>query len=296
MKERSNAPPPADFSRARILLVGETPHWDEIRAWLPARHEQWEVSQETFGDSVLAAMAREEYEIYLIDCASETGIQFLSRAAAVCAAPLIGLLAKCDASAGENLICAGADDWLCAEELSAESVGQTLRKSFVRRAGRRDFSPRDAILLASIEHADAGLFLMQPRAPGSLDSLRVTYVNATFSRITCYEKSEVLGGPMPQFFMGQFATEASHRLDVAVAAGDSIQITQLCKRRDETSFWGEFRLLPVRDAAQFIVGSIGILRDVSERVAMEKRARGASKPRSGAGSGSSGIVELGLVR
>lgn len=102
-------------------------------------------------------------------------------------------------------------------------------------------------------------------------ALEIQYVNATFVRMTGYEKSEVLGKGCMHFF--EKALEPADLPSVSQALLNLQDARFLIKsyRKDRSLYWNDISLAPIRNPAGQITHSIGIFDDVTEAKQYEQQ-------------------------
>ena len=287
----------------RVLLVDDDrEEWLIVRSLLRAGGNgagEWMLDWVSEGASALEIIGRAEHDAYLIDyhLGIESGLELVERAvAAGCEAPLILLTGQDDPRVDERAMRAGATDYLLKEGLGSALLERTLRYAIAGKATERELrrvAAQNAVLLAAVEGADVGVILTAPGTPGvgtpgvdapAVDAGRsaaadpvslVTYVNPAFTRITGYQKSDILGEPMPSLRGPQTELEALRQMRQSVEAGAICDLTTLNYRRDGTPFWNEVQFGPVRDAAGHQLGRVGFLKDVTARVEAEHAVREA---------------------
>ncbi len=98
----------------------------------------------------------------------------------------------------------------------------------------------------------------------------IVYVNAAFERMTGYKAEEVLGRNC-RFLQGDDRSQPERsKLKRALADGLPCTVVLRNYRKDGSLFWNELSLSPVRGLSGRATHFIGIQKDVTERVRLEK--------------------------
>lgn len=125
----------------------------------------------------------------------------------------------------------------------------------------------------ALEALDQGMMISDGRR---LDSPLI-YVNPAFERLTGYRAAEALG-KNPRFLQGPDSNPAVVALlRQTIERGETCRHTLVNYRRDGSQFWNDLTISPVRDAGGDVTHYVGILSDVTERLAMEAQLRQAQK-------------------
>jgi PAS domain S-box-containing protein len=103
---------------------------------------------------------------------------------------------------------------------------------------------------------------------------RVTSWNAGAERITGYPEAEILGEPFSRFYRASdvAAGEVTRALAAAARTG-RFENQGWGVRRDETQFWADVVITPVRDQAGRLRGFSTVTRDITERRRAEEAVR-----------------------
>jgi PAS domain S-box-containing protein len=137
--------------------------------------------------------------------------------------------------------------------------------------------------ITALRRAEAALRLRDRALAAATNSVVITDattpenpivdVNPAFERLTGYQRNEVLGRNC-RFLQGAGTDlEAVRRLQEAIAAGRDVTETLLNYRKDGAPFWNELHIAAVRDDAGHLTHFVGILTDVSERIAADAALR-----------------------
>lgn len=101
-------------------------------------------------------------------------------------------------------------------------------------------------------------------------SLPIVYVNPAFERITGYKKEEVLG-KSPMFLHGRDSDqEGLSEVRDAVRRSNTANAVIRNYRKDGELFWNDLRVSPITGPDGSVTHYVGIVTDVSERVAYEQ--------------------------
>ena len=104
------------------------------------------------------------------------------------------------------------------------------------------------------------------------ESRRVIYTNASFTKITGYDRAEILGRNCTFLQGPETDPEVPVRIRAALNAGEAFEGEILNYRKDRSTFWNELSISPIRKDGGPI-RFIGILRDVTERKAAQEALR-----------------------
>ncbi len=115
----------------------------------------------------------------------------------------------------------------------------------------------------------AGVVIADATVPG----FPLTYVSPGFEELTGYRAQEVIGGKCSILQGPETDPEAVAELSRAIAEGREAYVTLLNYRADGTSFWNEVALAPQRDESGRVVAYLGVQKDVTARLAAERRVR-----------------------
>ncbi len=187
------------------------------------------------------------------------------------------------------LLEAGADDCLSWNELSAPLLERALRLALqnVRPLEQQNenepsselaFPGERGVLsgalalggqLGALEHLSLGVMMCGPLC----DDCPILWVNPAMEAITGFSPSEMLGRN-PRLLGGEGTDPlALETLRLAVREGRSLRVTLLNYRRDQTPFWNEVNLSPLRNPSGEVTGWIGTTSDVTVRVQGEQALR-----------------------
>ncbi len=104
----------------------------------------------------------------------------------------------------------------------------------------------------------------------------IIYANTAFTRITGYERSEIVGTDFP-FLQGPSTSPAEvERMRDALDAAEVFQGTLLHYRKDGTSFWNHLTITPLKDAAGTLTHVVSVHRDVTDIVEERKKLTNAA--------------------
>lgn len=113
----------------------------------------------------------------------------------------------------------------------------------------------------AINGAPVGVTITDPDRPDN----PLVYVNDAFSRITGYEREEILGRNC-RFLQGpETDAEAVDRLRAGIDAGEPVTVELLNYRADGEPFWNEVTVAPLHDSSGDISHFVGFQSDVTAR-------------------------------
>ncbi len=254
----------------RVLFVDDDPADIDLERAALRRDFRVEGPRiETAGDFTAALRAR-GCDIILCDYSMPrfSGMEALSLWQADGAhVPFIFVTGRLSEEVAVECIKAGATDYMLKGNLArlAAAVQRALREFAAARTLRRLEVERSCVMAAVEPTAEAVLIVDATH--------RVVYVNPAFSTITGYSAEEVLG--CDAFTLAHPAETGpdAQYLSEFVARGESWHGQLRARRKDGTRYDAEVTLAPVFDVGGQIVNFCAIHRDVSERVAAERRVR-----------------------
>ncbi len=98
----------------------------------------------------------------------------------------------------------------------------------------------------------------------------LVYVNSGFENLTGYSAAEVIGKNC-RFLQGDETNQPGLlELRQALRKGKECEVVVRNFRKDGTGFWNELKISPVYDAAGNLTNFIGVLTDISQRLATEQ--------------------------
>lgn len=122
----------------------------------------------------------------------------------------------------------------------------------------------------ALEEASDAIVISDARLPDR----PVIYCNKAFSQISGYNPDEVLGKNC-RFLQGNDQQqEAVLRIQKAIQKSEASREILRNYRKDGTLFWNELSLTPITDSSGEVTHFIGVLREVTEKIAEEKRQKG----------------------
>jgi PAS domain S-box-containing protein len=99
----------------------------------------------------------------------------------------------------------------------------------------------------------------------------LSYVNASFERLTGYALREVKGRDI-EFLRGpETAAEAVEEVRAAYQDGRDVSVEVLFYRKDGSTFWATLAVAPVTDAAGKVTHFVGVLTDITDRKRFEEQ-------------------------
>ena len=114
---------------------------------------------------------------------------------------------------------------------------------------------------AAIEALDSGCIIVDARA----EDMPIVYVNAGFTKMTGYLRSEVLGHNC-RFLQGTNTDPETRRaIRDAIARGEAFDGEILNYRKDGKPFWNHLKISPVRNESGEVIHFVGTQADVTRR-------------------------------
>jgi PAS domain S-box-containing protein len=153
----------------------------------------------------------------------------------------------------------------CAAMPAAGGAQQDLIAQFEDITARRRAEQALRLYERAVEASSAGIVITDALA----DDQPIVYCNKSFERITGHPAEEVIGRNS-RFLQGPETDPAAlSAIAESVAAGRDCRVTLRNYRRDGTGFWNELALSPVTDEAGRTTHFVGLLHDVTARVAAQ---------------------------
>ncbi|MBF8674446.1 PAS domain S-box protein [Pseudomonas fulva] len=123
------------------------------------------------------------------------------------------------------------------------------------------------LLQSMVDASDDGIVVAEQEG----DDTILIYVNAAFERLTGYSRDEILYQDC-RFLQGNDRDQLGRaRIRKALAEGRGCREVLRNYRKDGTAFWNELSITPLRHAADQRLYFIGIQRDVTRQVEMERK-------------------------
>ncbi|MDQ1240098.1 MAG: two-component system, cell cycle sensor histidine kinase and response regulator CckA [Thermodesulfobacteriota bacterium] len=145
-----------------------------------------------------------------------------------------------------------------------------------RRVSNRDITNRKRHELAqkrlftAIEQASDAIFITD--AQGNIE-----YVNPAFERITGYSKEEVRGEKPSLFRSEEYDSSTIQSIQETLVRGESWGGRLVKRRKDGAPYEEDVTITPVRDALGNIINFVGVKRDVSREVQLQRQLLQAQK-------------------
>nr|WP_314483331.1 PAS domain S-box protein [uncultured Pseudomonas sp.] len=122
------------------------------------------------------------------------------------------------------------------------------------------------LLQSMVDASDEGIVVAEQEG----DDTILIYVNAAFERLTGYSRDEILYQDC-RFLQGKDRDQLGRsRIRKALAEGRACREVLRNYRKDGTAFWNELSITPVRHAADQRLYYIGIQKDITRQVEMER--------------------------
>ena len=124
---------------------------------------------------------------------------------------------------------------------------------------------RPDLLHALIDHAEHGITIAEREG----DDTILLYVNQAFEKMTGYSAEECLYKDC-RFLQAEDIQPEIKKMRDAIEAKESIRVLVRNYRKDGTLFWNDLTITPYFDDIDGVMYYIGIQKDVSNFIAMEK--------------------------
>lgn len=136
------------------------------------------------------------------------------------------------------------------------------------------------LLQSMVDASDDGIVVAEQEG----DDTILIYVNAAFERLTGYSRDEILYQDC-RFLQGDDRDQLGRaRIRKALTEGRACREVLRNYRKDGTGFWNELSITPLRHAADQRLYFIGIQRDISRQVEIERElAELRARPKTGDG-------------
>ncbi len=138
--------------------------------------------------------------------------------------------------------------------------------NFEREASRKRAEEAAHLLGRAVEASANGIMITDARQAGH----PLIHVNKAFERITGYSTAEALGRS-PGLLVGADPLQRGvAEIRAAVKAQHEAEVVLRSHRKDGSPFWSELSIAPVRDTAGMVTHFVGVINDISERIAYEE--------------------------
>lgn len=101
----------------------------------------------------------------------------------------------------------------------------------------------------------------------------IVFANDAFCSISGYPREEIVGKDCRFLQQGDLAQPQIKQISEAIGQDQPILVTLRNYRKDGTLFWNELSISPIEDTGDGVKYFLGIQRDVSDRVELERRMR-----------------------
>ncbi len=125
----------------------------------------------------------------------------------------------------------------------------------------------DRLIQADKAAEIAGVVIADATVPG----YPLTYVSPGFEELTGYRAEQVLGRSCSLLQGPETDPQAVETLRRAIAEGREAYVTLINYRADGSSFWNEVALAPQLDSSGRLISYLGVQKDVTTRLAAERR-------------------------
>ncbi len=141
---------------------------------------------------------------------------------------------------------------------TAVVLAEVLHRIIVARAHTEvALRASEARFRSVVEHLGEGLIMTDQQDT-------VLYVNSRMAEIFGYTEAGMIGRPASELLLPQDAWSVARR-----GSGERHEMQMI--GRDGQPFWAEINAMPFRDPAGTVVGTIGVLTDISERKRAQRR-------------------------
>ncbi len=148
--------------------------------------------------------------------------------------------------------------------------GQYHGISIVEDVGARIATESRLAMLESVVVNSTDAVIVADASPDEVNSSRIIFVNAAFTRMTGYPVAEAIGNT-PQMLQGPHTDRAElGRINAALQLHEPVVVELWNYRKDGTEFRAEISLSPISDESGRCLYFVGIMRDVTQRRALEK--------------------------
>ena len=178
--------------------------------------------------------------------------------------PFIVVSGTIGEDAAVALIKQGATDYLLKDRLArlGQAVSQALEQSRLR-ADRKEAAQSLRLREQALAEVSQGVLICD-------ESYRITYANASFTKLTGYLESDILGRT-GTFLQGpETDPETIQKIRAALHALEPFEGEILNYRKDGQPFWNELSIAPIPGLAGTPTRFIGIHRDITGRKASEE--------------------------
>ncbi len=134
------------------------------------------------------------------------------------------------------------------------------------------YDPAEAALQIrhqAIESINVGIAITDALQP----DMPIIFCNEAFQAITGYSASEVVGRNCRFLQLDDRNQDARHVVRQAVKKGRDCRTLLRNYRKDGSLFWNELSVCPIRDATGSVTHYVGLINDVTSRVAAEEQKR-----------------------
>jgi PAS domain S-box-containing protein len=254
----------------RVLFVDDDPVDVELERQALRRDFEVDGSRIDTAREFMTALTAGGFDIILCDYSMPqfSGMQALGLwQAGGARVPFIFVTGRLSEEVAVECIKAGATDYVLKGNLARlpTAVDRALREFAAANALRRAESER-ARVMAAVEQAAEVVVITDPNRA-------IVYVNPAFTRVTGYGPEEVVGRDVGLLRSEAQDPRVNEEMWRMISTGQVWRGQLVNRRRDGSLYDAEMTMAPVLDADGTIVNVCSIHRDVSERVAAERRLR-----------------------
>lgn len=136
-------------------------------------------------------------------------------------------------------------------------------KKFINRPEQTPIRPD--LLNALIDHAEHGITIAEREG----DDTILLYINQAFEKMTGYSPEECLYKDC-RFLQAEDIQPERKKMRDAIEAEEPVRVLVRNYRKDGTLFWNDLTITPYFDDIDGVMYYIGIQKDVSDFITMEK--------------------------
>lgn len=103
--------------------------------------------------------------------------------------------------------------------------------------------------------------------------LRIVYVNDAFSRATGYSSGEAIGKSALLLLGEKTSISEVDRIRATLNAHEPVRAEVILYRKDETHFWVDVNMVPIRNEQGQVTHFVSVMREVTERKIVEEQLR-----------------------
>lgn len=258
----------------RVLLVDDDPRaGHQVQACLGAADgPRFALVQVGLAVDAVAELERTAFDLILLDPSlpDATGtVAFIRVHAAAPQVPVLILADRDDEFAALKAVHAGAVDYILKDQLTPTLMSRAARYAIERGRSHealRRVAEENERLATAVGNLATGVVMTDPNAPDN----PIVFANPAFLRMTGYDADEVIGRNLRFLHGPETDPIAVDEIRQALDAGRACEVVLLNYRKDGTAFWNQLTINPVRNDVGALTHFIGLLTDVTDRIAAEE--------------------------